>query len=63
MVNVFWLRLVNNFPEPLIDYWIENSAKPIDILQSYTIGFRDGMEYVIKTLEPHLKRMDEILNH
>jgi hypothetical protein len=48
-------EIVNNFPKPLIDYWIANSSKPIDVLQSYTIGFHDGMVYVIKTLEPHMK--------
>ena len=56
-------EIVNNLPKPLIDYWIENSSKPIEVLLSYALGFHDGVEYVLKTVQPHIERMDEILNH
>ena len=41
------IEIVNNMPKPLVDYWIENSNKPIDNLQIYTKGFCEGMNFVI----------------
>lgn len=57
------IEIVNNMPKPLLDYWIENSTKPIDNLEIYTKGFCEGMTFVIETIvKPHIERMDKISN-
>jgi hypothetical protein len=56
-------ELVNNIPKPLVDYWIENSAKPIDSLHVYTKGYFEGVNFVFETiLKPHIERVEKILH-
>jgi hypothetical protein len=38
-------EIVDNMPKSLLDYWIENSTKPIDNLQIYTKGFLRWNEF------------------
>jgi hypothetical protein len=52
-------EIINNFPEPVFDYWMKNSGNlPIETLQAYTTGFHDGMGYVIKNIRPNTKRIE-----
>ena len=42
LTEKMWKEIVNDFPKPVIYYWIANSSKPIEVLLTYAIGFHDG---------------------
>lgn len=57
-------EIVDNMPKHLVDYWIENSTKPICNLQIYTKGFCAGMSFVFETIvKPYIDKVEKILNH
>ncbi len=51
-----------NLPKPLLEYIEKNLDKPNAELASYMMGYFQGIKFIISELEPHIKRMDEILN-
>jgi hypothetical protein len=55
-------EIVENIPKPLLDYLKNNLDKSNGELSSYTIGYLKGIKYALEMIEPHIKRMDEILN-
>lgn len=54
-------EIVENLPKPLLDYLKKNLDKPNGELSSYMIGFLQGIKYTLAMIEPHIRRMDEIL--
>lgn len=54
-------EIVENLPKPLLDYLKKNLDKSNDELSSYD-RYLQGIKYTLEMIEPHIKRMDEILN-
>jgi len=56
-------EMVDNMPKPLLNYMIENSAKPIENLHLYAKGFQAGMDFVIETIvKPYIDKVEKILH-
>lgn len=55
-------ELEKNLPKPLLEYIEKNLDKTNAELTSYTIGYFQGMKFIIDGIEPHIKRMVEILS-
>jgi len=55
-------ELVNILPKPLLEHLNRNLDKTNAELTSYMIGYFQGMKYIIELIQPHIKRMDEILS-
>jgi hypothetical protein len=55
-------ELENMLPKPLLEYIERNLDKPHAELTSYMMGYFQGMKFIIAGIEPHIKRMDEILS-
>lgn len=55
-------EIIRSLPEPLINYWIENRAKPFETLKVYAQGFHDGVKYILKQWQSSLNEMRETLH-
>ena len=55
-------EIERNLPKPLLEYLEKNLDKTNEELISYIMGYLQGMKFIIDGIEPHIKRMDEILS-
>jgi hypothetical protein len=54
--------IIESLPKPPLEFIGNNLDKPKNELTAYMVGYFQGIKFVIETIEPCIKRMDEILN-